>query len=58
MDVIKSVAILGVFMTGCAMPNRQVRVIKTNTEVQILRLSVDDGDVMVCDNSTCRMVKH
>lgn len=42
-------------LAGCAIPTRQVRVIKSDTEIRVLRLTIEDGDVMTCDNNTCKV---
>ncbi len=55
MRVIKFLAIIGL-LSGCAMQTKQVRVLKSDTEIRIIRLSIEDGDVMACDNNTCRVV--
>ncbi len=42
--------------SGCAFQQKQVKVIKSDTELRVLRLTIDDGDVITCDNVTCKVV--
>jgi hypothetical protein len=42
--------------SGCAIRSREVKVIKSDTPIRVLRLQIEDGDVMTCDNNTCKVV--
>lgn len=57
MDAIKITVLVGLAaLSGCVIPSRQVKVIKSETHISILRMNIEDGDVMVCDNNTCKVV--
>ncbi len=43
-------------MSGCAFQQKQVKVVKSDTEIRVLRLTLDEGDVIACDNNTCKVV--
>lgn len=41
---------------GCAMPTKQVKVVKSDTPIRVMQLSLDQGDIIACDNNTCKVV--
>ena len=44
--------------TGCAMVERKLTVISTPANAEVRRIVVNEGDVLLCDKETCKVVRQ
>lgn len=50
--------VCALLLSGCVTPRqREIKVIRSKTEINVQTLEVNKGDVMICDNERCRVVQ-
>lgn len=52
-----TVLIAAVSLFGCAAQNKSIRVIRSNTPIEVKMMDVQDGDAVMCDPEGCRKLK-
>jgi hypothetical protein len=48
-----------ILTSGCVTPqkHREIKLIKSNTEIYVKTLDIEKGDVIICDNEKCKVVQ-
>ncbi len=52
-------AVLLALLAGCATPQpKQAKIIRSEGEITVKSIQLNDGDVIICDKNDCRVVSR